>query len=259
MSTHLDFAIHLARHVGALLKTNFKLSGTAASFKADHSYVTEVDIAADHLITQAIQSQYPQDTILSEELHHRLDTPSPVIWIVDPLDGTTNYSLGLHIWGVLIARVVQGVPDLTAMYFPLVDELYSAEAGSGAYLNGERIQVRPPGPENRMSFFACCSRTYQRFDVRIPYKPRILGSAAYSYCMLARGAALLALEVTPRIWDIAGIWLLVQEAGGVIEPLEGQAPFPLGGDKDYTHIKYPALAAASPQILSAARSQIFKK
>ena len=114
-------------------------------------------------------------------------------------------------------------------YFPLLNELYTAQRGQGAWLNGNPIHTRPPDPDQPYGFFACCSRTHRRYQISIPYKPRILGSAAYSFCMLARGAALIGMEVSPKIWDIAGAWLLVQEAGGCIEPLEGQASISADG------------------------------
>jgi myo-inositol-1(or 4)-monophosphatase len=259
MSPHFDFATQLALQTGELLLTRFKLSGTAATLKADHSFVTEVDIAADHLLTTSIQREYPEDAILSEESRTDLDFSNAAVWVIDPLDGTTNYSLGLHVWGVSIARLVDGWPDLAAIYFPLIQELYTAERHSGAFLNGKPIQVRPPDPTNPMSFFACCSRTHRRYNVSIPYKSRILGSAAYTFCMVARGTALIGFEVTPKIWDIAGAWLLVQEAGGTIESLEGPGFFPLVRGNDYAQVKYPILAAATPELLSTTRTQIQPK
>ena len=150
------------------------------------------------------------------------------MWIVDPLDGTTNYSLGLQVWGVLITRVHAGQPQVSVQYFPMLDELYTAGRGQGAWLNGTPLQPRMAEPDQPFGFFACCSRTHRRYEISIPYKPRILGSAAYSFCLLARGVALIGLEVMPKIWDIAGAWLLVQEAGGCVTHLDGE-PFILGG------------------------------
>lgn len=143
--------------------------------------------------------------------------------------------------------------------FSLIQELYTAERGQGALFNGDRIHVRLPDSSNPMSFFACCSRTYRQYYVSIQYKARILGSAAYTYCMVARGMAVLGFEATPKIWDIAAVWLLVQEAGGVIGSLDGGSPFPLAAGIDYAQVNYPTLAAATPGLLSMARSQIQPK
>jgi myo-inositol-1(or 4)-monophosphatase len=259
MTTHLEFATQLARQAGTYLMDAFRINGTTASFKADRSFVTQADVAVDHLITAAIHQHFPGEAILSEELHTKLLEPAQAIWIIDPLDGTTNFSIGLQVWGVLITRILNGSPEMSVQYFPLLDELYTAKRDQGAWLNGNPIHTCPPDPGQPFGFFACCSRTHRRYSIDIPYKPRILGSAAYSFCLLARGAALIGLEVTPKIWDIAGAWLLVQEAGGVIQPLEGSAPFPLAVGQDYSQSNFPTFAAATPELLASSRGQISPK
>jgi myo-inositol-1(or 4)-monophosphatase len=260
MSKALEFAIQLGKQAGELLLGHYHSKQVDTQLKADHSAVTQADLAADHLISNAIQRAYPGELLLSEELQPTL--PSDVrkipqaLWIVDPLDGTTNFSLGLHFWGVSIARLVDGWPDTAVLYFPLIDELYIAQRGQGACLNGVHIQVVSGHPQSALSFFACCSRTHRQYQVRIPYKTRILGSAAYTFCAVARGLAILGFEATPKIWDLAGAWLLVGEAGGVIETLHGNQPFPLQHDVHYSRQSYPTLAAASQQIAQRARRQI---
>jgi len=259
MTSYRDFAIDLATQTGEFLKEQFQPTGTPATLKPDHSFVTEVDLAADRLISQAIHQQAPGDVLLSEELQTGLDSLEPAVWVIDPLDGTTNYSLGLHIWGVSIARLVAGQPVLGVLYFPLVNELYVAERGQGAYWNGTSIHVRLPDPQQPWPFFTCCSRTHKRYSITIPYKPRIFGSAAYSFCMLARGAAVVAFESTPKVWDLAAVWLLVQEAGGVICALKEESPFPVTPNHDYTKVSYPTLAAASSEIYLTSQQQIQPK
>ena len=95
--------------------------------------------------------------------------------------------------------------------------------------------------------------------MHIPYKTRILGSAAYSMCSLARGSALIAFEAAAKIWDIAGAWLLIPEAGGVIETLNVNLPFPLIPGKDYSIQNYPALATTTPELLVKSREQLVIK
>jgi myo-inositol-1(or 4)-monophosphatase len=228
--------------------------------KPDHTVVTDADLAADRLISQAIQQAYPKDYLLSEEMHTSLPADSPKhVWVVDPLDGTTNFSLGMHIWGVSIALLVDGLPEIGALYFPLVDELYTAQRGQGAYLNGKPIHVKPPKPDQPAAFFACCGRTHRRYHVSVPYKPRILGSAAYSFCTVARGVAILGFEATSKIWDIAAGWVVVQEAGGFVETHDGTQPFPLHPGAEYNGLSYPTLIASTPELLSAARQQLQRK
>jgi myo-inositol-1(or 4)-monophosphatase len=259
MTTPLEFATQLALQTGALLQDYINRGGISASLKPDHSVVTAADIAADHLITQAIHEQYPDDILLSEESSFHLESTEAPIWIIDPLDGTTNFSLGLHIWGVSIARLINGFPHLAALYFPIIKELYTAERGLGAFLNSNVLHVRAPDPSQPMSFFACCSRTFRNYTISIPYKPRILGSAAYTFCMVARGSALLGMDVTPKIWDLAGAWLLVEEAGGRIDVLEGAAPFPVSPNSDYSQPNFPTLAAATPNLFTFGCQKVQKK
>lgn len=260
MPASLDYAISLARQTGDLLIDYFKRTNLDTRLKADKSVVTEADIAADELISTALQQTYPNDLLLSEELSPSASgkdfSTQPGLWIVDPLDGTTNFSLGLHYWGILISYLEAGYPTQTVMYFPLLDELYTAQCGKGATLNGQSIQVEPPDPQKRTTYFSCCSRTHKRYRVSIPYKSRILGSAAYSLCAVARGIALVSFEATPKIWDIAGGWLLVQEAGGSVETLDGSQPFPIRLDQSYARQNFPTLAAANPSLLRQSHQQI---
>ena len=259
MPDPLDVAQQLARQAGKYLSETFPLSGTTASFKPDRSFVTHADVTVDRMITAGLQENFPSEPILSEELNTCLPESAPAAWIIDPLDGTTNFSLGLHVWGVLITRLVNGWPELCAMYFPLLDEMYTARRGQGAWLNGEPIHTRQPDPNQPFGFFACCSRTHHRYVVSIPYKPRILGAAAYSFCMLARGAAVIGFEVSPKIWDIAGAWLLVQESGGKMVSFEGPQPFPLIFGQEYKALNFPTLAAATPDLLESAQVQISRR
>jgi myo-inositol-1(or 4)-monophosphatase len=256
MDDPLVFAIHLALKAGNLLREFFNPAGINASVKPDRTVVTEADLAADTLITREIQAQYPKDEIISEESSHLLENNQASIWIIDPLDGTTNFSLGLSIWGVSIAHIVDGFPDLGVLYFPIIDELYTTRRGSGSYLNQKSIVVRAPNPTQPMSFFACCSRSFRYYDITIPYKPRIMGSGAYTFCMVARGSALLGFDAAPKIWDLAAAWLLVEEAGGEIAAFEGLPAFPITAHGDLGQRSYPTLAAATPDVYKTGQNKI---
>ncbi len=265
METPLTIAIDIARQAGQGLLESFRQNNFQSRMKADHTIVTDADLASDRLITTALTRCFPGDAILSEEMqHHQVEeVQRNAVWVIDPLDGTTNFSLGLPIWGVLIARVVGGFTETAAMYFPLVDEMYTVQRGQGAFLNGKPLHIQPPGEELEMSFFACCSRTFRSYQVSIPYKSRILGVAAYSFCCLARSSAAVALEVRPHIWDIAGAWLLVKEAGGVIETLDNgrdgaRQPFPIEPGTDYVNLTFATLAAPSDADLERARRQLVR-
>ena len=259
MKNTMEYAIRLAKDVGNQTLQYFQASGVQAKLKSDHTVVTEADLAADQYIHASIQENFPEDGIISEENHTVFPADKTFVWIIDPLDGTTNFSLGLHYWGVSIARLRDGTPDLAVLYFPVLDELFTASLGGGAFLNGSRLQVKIPEPNLPSTIFSCCSRAHRYFQIDLRYKTRILGSAAYGLCTVARGSAVVAFEVTPKVWDFSGSWLVVREAGGVIIPLDGNSPFPLMPGTDYGSIKYPMLVAATQAKWGEARSKIQKK
>ena len=255
----LTFATHLAKGAGDILRQHFRQHGALASLKADRTVVTEADFQSDQWIRKAIRETFPQDGILSEEEETRFPTEREFVWVIDPLDGTANFSLGLHHWGVSIARLKNGYPHLAAIYFPLLDELFLASEGGGAFLNGSPLQVDPNSPDNPVSCFCCCSRTYRRYNISIRYKTRILGSAAYGLCTVAHGSATFAFEATPKVWDFAGSWLVTQEASGVIAPIKGPPPFPLIPGQNYDAICFPLLVAPTQELWAKGCQQIKKK
>lgn len=259
MDSPVAFAEKLAVKTGKHLLGYFSPEGTDTTVKEDYSVVTEADLSADKIIAASIHDSYPGESLISEELQPSIGDPGGPIWVVDPLDGTTNFSLGMPIWGVSIARLIDGWPSIGAVYFPVLDELFSAQKGSGAFLNGEKISTKPPIPGQPNSFFSCCTRTHRYYDISIQYKTRILGSACYSFCAVARGMAVVGFESTPKIWDLAASWLIVEEAGGTIEAINGSQPFPVGKNLDFRKISYPILSGADSELVSKARGQIKPK
>jgi len=252
----LKFISQLAQNTGDLLVKYFQPAGTRANLKADRTVVTDADLAADDLIRTSLQRSYPNDGILSEELGTVFPTEKERVWVVDPLDGTTNFSLGLHHWGVSIALLVNGWPQIAALYFPLLNECYTAQKGSGAFLNGKALIAKPPEKDQPASFFSCCSRTFRRYQVNVQYKARILGSAAYGLISVARGSAVLDFEATPKVWDFAASWLIMHEAGGFMQALDGSELFPLIPGTEYCDKSFPTLAAATLPEIERGRRQI---
>lgn len=255
----IEFASHLVRKAGKVLLEYFQNGKLHIQQKKDHTLVTQADLAVDELIHAEIQKYSGSDFILSEEVSPALETPSTRGWIIDPLDGTTNFALGLHYWGVLITRVENGLPIFTVQYFPALEELYQAQLDEPSKLNGHFIRVEDARSNQRISFFSCCSRAHRKYEINLRYKTRILGSAGYSMASIARGAARIAFDAQAKIWDIAGAWLLVPQAGGVIGQLYGASPFPLNRNIDYSTKDYAILAAASPQYFQEGLDKIHLK
>jgi myo-inositol-1(or 4)-monophosphatase len=259
MVATLQFIEELALETGKLLNSYFHLSGMDADVKSDHTVVTEADLAADQHIRQAIQTAYPEDQILTEENTQEKIDPAKPLWIVDPLDGTTNFTLGLHTWGVSIARLAEGMPTSAGLYFPQFDELYSAEAGHGAFLNHQPLTVQPLRQNMPTAFFTCSSASLRRYKVNLPYKFRLMGAATYDFCLVARGAAIAGLQAKVKIWDIAAGWLVLEEAGGVATLFPKGKPFPYFSDQQDPEKSFPTLIAANPKIAAIARKAIQKR
>ena len=256
MTDPLAFATRLARETGQLLLHYYQSADTQTQLKSDHTLLTEADLAADRYITAALQQQFPDDHILSEE--NQTTYLGHTTWVVDPLDGTSNFSLGIHYWGVSLARIVNGWPELAALYFPVLDELYTARRGYGAAWNGKTIRADAMPHPRPVSFFTCDSRLFQHYQVEVPYKARILGSAAYNFCAVARGISTIGFETVPRLWDIAASWLVLKEAGGAIQ-FYAKELFPLQSGTDYKPIPFPILGAENQEMLNHAQGWITSK
>ncbi|MBT3241223.1 MAG: hypothetical protein HON98_10725 [Chloroflexi bacterium] len=256
MHPTLQFATQTALKTGEILSKYFSLSGLESRFKADHTVVTEADLAADEFIKSSIKVNYPKDLIITEESAQEIDHIDQPIWVIDPLDGTTNFSLGLPIWGISIARVVNQKPETAAIYFPRLNELYSSQLGEGAELNGNKISTKGLQKNSANGFFTCCTRTHRNYNISVPYKTRIFGSAAYDLCAVARGSAIVGFQATPKIWDIAAGWLLIQESGGVVEVMDGPEPFPLEGATNYNERSFPTIMAADLPLAQKMREYV---
>ena len=253
-------AVQIAEKTGALLLEYFRSDTLRSKWKSDASLVTEADVAADRLIATELAARFPQDSILSEELAPTSDVvPTATagrIWVVDPLDGTTNFSLGIPHWGVSIARCDHQGADIGVLFFPALGELYVASRGNGCLLNAEPTSVREPSPARPVGMLASCARTPRFYNVNVPLKVRVFGSAAYTLACVARGSAAIGIETRPRLWDLAAGWCVVEEAGGLIETMDGSRPFPIEPAQAYAARSFPLRAAASAQLLEQAREQI---
>ncbi len=214
-----------------------------SSEKADGSLVTQADRDADQALSQAFRARYPHHSLLTEEGEQRFDG-AEWCWVIDPLDGTTNFARGVPIWGISVALLHWGIPVFGLGHFPPIQQTFWAVKGAGAFMNGSRLNTRDQriGPND---FFNLCSRTLVRYQVSLPCKPRILGSAAHNLMAVANSSVRGGIEATPKVWDLAAAWVVVGEAGGVIRCLSGVEPFPLEPGQDYAQRSFTVLAAAT--------------
>ncbi len=252
LETRFELARSVARHVGQMLLEAFRFQGTAAQRKADRTLVSRLDTRADRLARRLLRAADPEAALLTEEGDTVYPEHAPGVWIVDPLDGTHNFVFGVPLWGVSVAYVDDtGHPLVAAAYFPALGELYSAWRGRGAWLNGERLHVRPAPPEHGIALLGVCWPSSRPFRCRPwPWKVRALGSGVWQQALVAQGATLAAVDCAPRVWDAAAGVLLVQEAGGVVQAFEGPSFFPLQPGRDYRRARAHLIAAGSQETLA---------
>lgn len=247
----LDFlktAEHAARTAGKLLDN---LQGRCQVWaKGPKDFVTEADIAAQRVIREIVLDAYPTHGFVGEEdqVPHLADTASGCRWIVDPLDGTTNFVHQLPSYAVSIALEIDGEIGVGVVFDPAGDECFTALRGQGANLNGEPIQVSYCQQLPEALIAASFAANVQRGSDEIArfvemliacHSLRRLGSAALNLCYVGCGRldAYWASSVKP--WDVAAGVLIVREAGGIVTGLDGS----------HFNVRNPQFAASANSLL----------
>ena len=250
----LSFASQTSHRIGDELLGKFgKLQAVR---KDDGSLVTEADKWSDAEIRQAIAETFPEHGVLSEETKH-IFPANDWCWVIDPIDGTTNFTRGIPIWGISMGLLYKGTPVFGYVHFPVIRQSFHGywygDSGltgpTGAYCNDEAIHTSPDEPSLNHIFNLCARSTDVAAQQPFPCKIRLMGVASYNILIVATGAALGGVEPTPKIWDIAAVWAIVQAAGGAIATLEPQAIFPLEVGKDYGSRPFPSLTASRSDLI----------
>ena len=228
----LNFAIQTARDAGAILVDRLGRA-LQVSNKGDIDLVTESDLASEKLIIERIKSHYPRHAILAEESGETEFVPGTTDWkwIIDPLDGTTNYAHGYPCFCVSIGLEHAGSIEIAVIYDPMRDEVFAAERGQGATLNGRRIRVSdvedlnsamlctgfPYNVRERPNF----ARDFANFTMEAQAVRRD-GSAAIDLAYIACGRFDGFWEDGLNAWDVAAGVLLIEEAGGLVTDFAGE-------------------------------------
>ncbi|ACK67934.1 Inositol-phosphate phosphatase [Rippkaea orientalis PCC 8801] len=215
--------------------------------KDDGSLVTKADRWADQTLREAIAAQFPDHGVLTEETTH-IFPDRDWCWIVDPIDGTTNFTRGIPIWAISLGLLYRGTPVFGFVYLPqLRDAFYGYWYGqtgltgpTGSYLNGRPIHTSSDSP-SKSHLFNLCARSLDILKRPFPCKIRMIGVASYNILLVACGAALGGVEATPKVWDIAAVWVIVQAAGGVFISLKDDPIFPLIIGENYGKKSFPCL------------------
>jgi myo-inositol-1(or 4)-monophosphatase len=228
MSSYLETAVDIAREAGALLTTYFERR-VPYELKGEFDLVTEADRASEKLIVERLRSHFPAHGIVAEEGggHTR---PSEFRWYVDPLDGTTNFAHSFPIFNVTLALEQAGEMIVGVVFDPVRQEMFTAERGSGAYLNNRRIRVS--AVRTLESSLMCTGFPTRRRHLNVnvhfyhqlamaTHGVRRTGSAAIDLAWVACGRLDAFWEFGLNSWDIAAGRLLVAEAGGRISDMKG--------------------------------------
>jgi len=240
-----DFSQSITADVGVQLLEAF--GNAQAQEKQDGSLVTEFDKWSDERLRTAIHEAFPEHGVLSEETTH-IFPDTEWCWIIDPIDGTTNFTQGIPLWAISLGLLYQGKPVYGYIYLPTLNHRFHGywpgdsglEMPKGAFLNESPIQVRAD-EAGKNQFFSLCSRSTEVLCEPFPCKVRMLGAATYNLLIVAAGYAIGAVEATPKVWDIAGIWPILHAAGATWTPLDDQSPFPLTVGQDYESHPFPTL------------------
>lgn len=226
----VEFAMHCARSAGDILMSHLDKIGNVRQKENQSSIVTEADKLSEEHIIKLIQGKYPEVGVISEESGAQ-NLSARYVWVVDPLDGTSNYAAGIPWFGVLIAILEDFQPVAAVAYIPSMQIMYAAERGNGAYRNCKKINVTE---ETDLKNVLCgygldYSQDVNETKRQTEILARLCSAARnvrmtnclIDMCYTADGRFGGCINHNTRIWDIASPALLIQEAGGMMTELSG--------------------------------------
>lgn len=227
MSEFLDTAIRAAREAEGVILRHFD-TNVDVERKEDGTEVTIADREAEKTIRNVIASVFPEHGFLGEETG-RSDSDSEYVWVVDPIDGTRNYTRGIPLFGTLIALMKHDELVLGVVNMPALGELSHAEKGRGAYCNGAPVSVSTV--ESLKDAYVSFGGVKKFVDKGITDTLYALAGSVrgdrglgdcWSYALIARGKLDALVDATIKIWDVAAPAVLIEEAGGRLTDLEGK-------------------------------------
>jgi len=245
-----DLLISALKASGAILLEYFNTPLDTEMKESQSSILTKADIESEKLIINMIKNRFPGHNIISEEAGY-IDNNSEYTWVIDPLDGTSNFASGIPWFGVLITLFNKNTPVMGGAYLPVQDILYFAERGKGAFRNGELLpKINNKGL--RDSLFAFCvdytmdihflnkGMEIYKFIVQNSRNVRSTNSLI-DFIYVAEGKFGGVLNLYTKVWDISGLGLIISEAGGVMKNLNGDnLQFTVG--KKIMEVNYPVIA-----------------
>jgi myo-inositol-1(or 4)-monophosphatase len=237
VASYLETAIDIAREAGGVLATLFERR-ISFELKGEYDLVTEADRASERLVVERLRSQFPTHSIVAEEGGNH-EGNSEFRWFVDPLDGTTNFAHGFPVYNVTLGLERAGELIAGVVFDPMRQEMFAAEHGGGAYLNGHRIHVSGVRrlDESLVATGFPSHKRHQNVNVHFYYQLAMMthgvrraGSAALDLAYVACGRLDAFWEFGLKPWDMAAGVLLTMEAGGRCSDMNG-APMQVGGKR----------------------------
>lgn len=223
----LDTAIKAAKNGGVILEKYFE-TNLQKEIKEDMSIVTVADREVEKAVIETISKTYPDHAFLGEEGGEQ-NQGSEFMWVIDPIDGTTNFVNGIPLFAISIALVKDSEHVVSVIYNPITDTLFTAEKGKGAYCNGRRFNVSDQDAKTGMVTIGTSSDPNDKELVRRLFyhakdyikSVRYLGSTVIELGYLARGGTEGFVNVGTKKWDYTAGTLIVLEAGGMITDFDG--------------------------------------
>ncbi|MGI9258979.1 MAG: inositol monophosphatase family protein [Gammaproteobacteria bacterium] len=247
----VNIAVRAARRAGEIMIRHLnRLESLEVTEKSRNEYVTEIDRMAEDIIVEVIHDHYPDHSILGEERGQQGENEFQ--WIVEPLDGTTNFIHGFTVFSVSIAVMHNGQLEHGVVYDPLRQEIFSASRGQGAQLDGRKIRVsRRPSMQHSLIATGFPYRANKKYldqylemlkaVISVSAGIRRPGSAALDLCYVAAGRVDGFWEIGLNIWDVAAGALIIKEAGGRISDFRGSDGYLQSGN----------IVAGNPKIYAA--------
>jgi histidinol phosphatase-like enzyme (inositol monophosphatase family) len=253
MTSDLQLALEMAKQAGQLTLTYFSRKSLQVFTKRDASPVTEADRKAEEFIRASITACYPQDGVLGEEFEER-PSGNNRRWIIDPIDGTKAFIHGVPLYGVMIALEIDGAVQVGVVHFPALGELYYAEQGGGAFLNGTPIAVSSISDIKDATVlytekeYLLDQLSQHPVDMLRQQAGLVRGwGDCYGHMLVASGRAEVSVDKIMSPWDCAALIPIVTEAGGCCFDYQGK-----------TTISGEGLVSANKVIGTALLEQITK-
>ena len=224
-----------------------------SDIKPDGTLITSCDRWSDQQIVETIGKITKHDEgILSEE-GSKIVPNTSCFWVVDPLDGTTNFAAGIPYWGISIARFENGVPESAFLDIPALNKRIVAIRGKGVWLNNKKIIKKTTSLINN-ECVSLCSRSIKILQLQpnkvFPGKIRLLGVSSLNMTSVALGQTIGAIEATPKIWDLAAAWLILTELDCSIKWLDSD-PHKIHAGQNLSAHNFPLLTTYSQETMNS--------